>query len=68
MSKAEGVISGIRTATAIWSCAGLQPTRKKVSVPIVIHFPWNAAALKFVGEKIFFDTAEFTKQLSENTT
>ncbi len=45
--------------------AGLDPTRKRVSVPIVIHFPWNVAAGKFAGEKIYFDTAEFTQQLSD---
>ena len=54
------------THRGVW--AELEPTRKKVSVPIVIHFPWNAAASKFAGEKIYFDTAEFTKQLSEQTT
>ena len=54
------------THRGVW--AGLEPTRKKVSVPIVIHFPWNAAASKFAGEKIYFDTSEFTKQLSEQTT
>ncbi len=46
--------------------AGLAPTRKKVSVPIVIHFPWNAEAARFAGEKVYFDTAEFTKQLSDD--
>jgi len=43
------------THRGVW--AGLEPTRKKVSVLIVIHFPWTAAASKFVGEKIYFDTA-----------
>ena len=53
------------THRGVW--AGLEPTRKKVSVPIVIHFPWNAEVSKFAGEKIYFDTAEFSKQLSEDT-
>ncbi len=51
------------THRGVW--AGFEPTRKKVSVLIVIHFPWNGTAGKFVGEKIYFDTAEFAKQLSE---
>ena len=51
------------THRGVW--AGMEPTRKKVSVPIVIHFPWNVVAKKFSGEKIYFDTAEFTKQLAE---
>lgn len=54
------------THRGVW--AELEPTRNKVSVPIVIHFPWNMAASKFAGEKIYFDTAEFTKQLSEEST
>ena len=65
----QGVIEVTHmTATHRGVWAGLEPTRKKVSVPIVIHFPWNAAASKFAGEKIYFDAAEFTKQLSEVTT
>ncbi|MCH8877046.1 MAG: ester cyclase [Chloroflexi bacterium] len=51
------------THRGVW--AGMEPTRKKVSVPIVIHFPWNVEPKKFSGEKIYFDTAEFTKQLAE---
>ncbi len=65
----QGVIEVTQmTGTHRGNWAGLEPTRKKVSVPIVIHFPWNEAASKFAGEKIYFDTAEFTQQLSENTT
>lgn len=51
------------THRGVW--AGMEPTRKKISVPIVIHFPWNVEPKKFSGEKIYFDTAEFTKQLAE---
>ena len=61
----QGVIEVTQmTGTHRGAWGGLEPTRKKVSVPIVIHFPWNAGASKFAGEKIYFDTAEFTKQLA----
>ena len=51
------------THRGVW--AGMEPTRKKVSVPIVIHFPWNLVAKKFSGEQIYFYTAAFTTQRSE---
>ena len=61
----QGVIEVTQmTGTHRGAWAGLEPTRRKVSVPIVIHFPWNAAAGKFAGEKIYFDSVEFTKQLT----
>jgi hypothetical protein len=62
----QGVIEVTQmTGTHRGKWAGLKPTRRKISVPIVIHFPWNAEASKFAGEKIYFDTAEFTRQLSD---
>ena len=62
----QGVIEVTQmTGTHRGAWAGLEPTRNKVSVPIVIHFPWNASAGRFAGEKIYFDTAEFSKQLGE---
>jgi predicted ester cyclase len=35
--------------------AGLAPTGRQVQLLLVIHFPWNAAAQKFAGERIYFD-------------
>jgi predicted ester cyclase len=35
--------------------AGLTPTGRAVQVLLMIHFPWNAVAEKFAGEKIYFD-------------
>lgn len=62
----QGVIEVTQmTGTHRGAWAGLEPTRKKISIPIVIHFPWNAEAGKFAGEKIYFDSAEFSAQLSD---
>jgi predicted ester cyclase len=41
------------THQGLW--AGLTPTGRAVRVLLMIHFPWNAAAEKFAGEKIYFD-------------
>ena len=35
--------------------AGHAPTGRHVRLLIVIHFPWDPAAQKFAGEKIYFD-------------
>jgi predicted ester cyclase len=39
--------------------ADTAPTGKPVRLVIIIHFPWNATAGKFAGEKIYFDRAAF---------
>ena len=44
-----------------WS--GFAPTGKPVRFYVVIHFPWNPAAGKFAGEKIYFDRSILTGQL-----
>ena len=60
----QGVIEVTQmTGTHRGEWAGLKPTRRRVSIPIVIHFPWNDQAEKFAGERIYFDTAKLTEQL-----
>lgn len=50
------------THTGTW--AGMEATGKWVKSEIVIHFPWNPAAQKFAGERIYFDRSTLTDQLS----
>ena len=38
--------------------AGRAPTGRPVRLRIIIHFPWNPAAARFAGEKIYYDRAE----------
>ena len=34
--------------------AGVEPTNRTVNFQVVIFFPWNPAAQKFAGEKVWF--------------
>src|SRR3954468_17194498 len=43
------------TGTHLGPWAGMPPTGNPVRLQILIFFPWNPAAGKFAGEKIFFD-------------
>jgi hypothetical protein len=43
------------TGTHQGQWAGLAPTGKPVRLLIVIHFPWDPAAEKFAGERIYYD-------------
>jgi predicted ester cyclase len=45
------------TATHRGPWAGLAPTGQAVKLVVVIHFPWDPAAGKFTGERIYFDRA-----------
>jgi predicted ester cyclase len=45
------------TATFQGDFAGLAPTGRAVRLSIAIHFPWNVAARRFDGERIFVDRA-----------
>jgi steroid delta-isomerase-like uncharacterized protein len=38
---------------------GQPATGRPVRLTVLIHFPWNAAAQKFAGERVYFDRAEF---------
>src|SRR5438309_1510406 len=56
----QGVMEVTRmTGTQRGQWAGLPPTGRQVSTLIVIHFPWNPAAEKFAGERIFYDRLAF---------
>ena len=35
--------------------AGLEATGKRVQFDVMIHFPWNAEAEKFAGERVYYD-------------
>ncbi|HXI46612.1 MAG TPA: ester cyclase [Candidatus Acidoferrales bacterium] len=43
------------TATHLGPFAGLAPTGRPVRLSIAIHFPWDAAARRFTGERIHVD-------------
>jgi predicted ester cyclase len=45
------------THQGVW--AGQPPTGKPVRLHVIIHFPWNPAAGKFAGEKVYFDRGEW---------
>jgi predicted ester cyclase len=54
----QGVIEVAEmTGTHLGSWAGVAPTGRAVRLLIVIHFPWDPAAAKFGGERIYFDRA-----------
>src|SRR5690348_189570 len=44
--------------------AGIAATGRPVRQQIIIHFPWNPAAEKFAGERIYFDRSALTEQLT----
>ena len=50
------------THQGLW--AGIEPSGKRVRCQIIIHFPWNPAAGKFAGEKVYFDRSAFMDQLA----
>ena len=43
------------TGTHRGAWAGMPPTGRAVRLTILIYFPWDPAAQKFAGEKIYFD-------------
>jgi predicted ester cyclase len=50
------------THRGVW--AGIEPTGKPVRLLVIIHFPWNPAAERFAGEKVYFDRSTLTEQLA----
>jgi predicted ester cyclase len=61
----QGVIEiAIMTGTHKGTWAGIAATGKPVRLHIIIHFPWNPAAEKFAGEKIYFDRFGLEDQLN----
>jgi predicted ester cyclase len=62
----QGVIEVTRmTGTQRGEWAGIAPTGRHVDTLIVIHFPWNPEAQLFDGERVYFDRADFARQLGE---
>ena len=43
---------------------GIAPTGKTVQCKIIIHFPWDTAAGKFAGEKIYLDQSALMSQIA----
>jgi predicted ester cyclase len=43
---------------------GTAPTGKTIQCKIIIHFPWDTAAGKFAGEKIYLDQSALMNQLA----
>ncbi|HLW67658.1 MAG TPA: ester cyclase [Gemmataceae bacterium] len=56
----QGVIEvADMTGTHLGEWASQPPTGKALKLVIIIHFPWDAAAQKFAGEKVYFDNVAF---------
>jgi predicted ester cyclase len=45
------------TGTYRGEWAGVPPTGRPVRLLVIIHFPWDPAAEKFGGERVYFDRA-----------
>jgi steroid delta-isomerase-like uncharacterized protein len=61
----QGVIEiADMTGTHRGPWAGMAATGKPVRLQIIIHFPWNPAAGRFAGEKIYFDRSALEEQIS----
>ncbi len=60
----QGVIEiAMMTGTHQGAWAGIPATGRAVRMYIIIHFPWNPAAEKFSGERIYFDRFGLEEQL-----
>jgi predicted ester cyclase len=62
----QGVIEiAVMTGTHQGPWAGQAPTGRPVRLDIIIYFPWNAAAGKFGGEKVYFDRGALLEQVGQ---
>jgi predicted ester cyclase len=52
------------TGTQQGAWAEIEAHGKSIGSKVVIHFPWNPTAQKFGGENVYFDRAEFARQLT----
>jgi hypothetical protein len=43
------------TGTNLGQWAGTEPTGLTIALQVLIFFPWDPAALRFTGERIWFD-------------
>ena len=54
------------TGTHLGPWVGFEPTGKPVRTAVIIFFPWNPAAAKFSGEKIYVDQTAFGNKSQTN--
>jgi len=52
------------TGTQLGPWAGFEASGKQVRTTVIIFFPWNPAAAKFAGEKIYVDQTAFGHRAS----
>src|SRR5947209_7696705 len=65
----QGVFEAAQmTGTQRGPWAGVPPTGRSVACPIMIYFPWDPAAGKFAGEKVYFERAALLDQMVEPST
>lgn len=63
----QGVIEvATMTGTHQAEWAGVQPSGNSVQLTIIIHFPWNPAAGKFAGERVYFDRSSLLDQMGSD--
>ena len=59
----QGVIEVAEmTGTHQGPWADRPPTGRPVRLDIIIHFPWDTAAEKFTGERIYYDRSALALQ------
>jgi predicted ester cyclase len=54
------------TGTQRGPWAGLEPSGRPLRLRIIIHFPWDPAAQKFAGEKVYFDRGALSFAAAES--